>query len=242
MKKLTILLTVLALVSVLSLTLAFSGCGAEKDEDDIPLSVWDEDLEATPGEDPEEEEIAAEEEADADPDETPEAAKPDAAPAPAPAAPGQKPAQTPNQTPSQTPSQPSQQPSQGEDTVGQTLKKAFLADPSGSALTVAERLAAQPVLDFGAVAEPVQPGLLNGFGNDPITGFSEGAVFGPEIGAIPFLGYVFTLDGSVDGAAFCQTLKNSANLRWNICTEADELVVAQSGRTVFFVMCQEHLA
>ena len=43
----------------------------------------------------------------------------------------------------------------------------------------------------------------------------------------------------MDGSAFCQTLKNAADLRWNICTEADELVVTQSGDKVFFLMCPE---
>ena len=62
-------------------------------------------------------------------------------------------------------------------------------------------------------------------------------MFGPTMGTIPFVGYVFTLDGSVDGSAFCQTLQSAADLRWNVCTEADELVVTQSGSKVFFLMC-----
>ena len=124
-------------------------------------------------------------------------------------------------------------------TVGQTLEEIFQADPSGSALTVAQRVVEHESIPFMPMAMEVEPGLLNGFGNTEITGFAEGASFGPAIGTIPFLGYVFTLDDAADGAAFCQTLKDAADLRWNICTEADELVVTQSGDKVFFLMCPE---
>ena len=126
--------------------------------------------------------------------------------------------------------------------MGQTLKGVFQANPSGSALTVAQRVLDHESIPFMPMAMEVEPGLLNGFGNTEITGFAEGASFGPAIGTIPFLGYVFTLDGTVDGSAFCQTLKNAADLRWNICTEADELVVTQSGDKVFFLMCPEKFA
>lgn len=80
-----------------------------------------------------------------------------------------------------------------------------------------------------------------GFGNDEITGFAEGVMFAPVIGTIPFVGYLFRLDAGTDGDAFVQTLKDQANPRWNICTEADETVVRREGDVVFFVMCPQSM-
>ena len=36
--------------------------------------------------------------------------------------------------------------------------------------------------------------------------------------------------------AFAETLEDNANLRWNICTEAEELIVESEDNTVFFLM------
>ena len=57
------------------------------------------------------------------------------------------------------------------------------------------------------------------------------------IGTIPFMGYIFQLADGADVAAFMKTLKDNANLRWNICTSADEMVCDNVGNTVFFLMC-----
>ncbi len=57
------------------------------------------------------------------------------------------------------------------------------------------------------------------------------------IGTIPFLGYLFRLEEGTDGAAFVDTLQSAGDLRWNICTQADEMVVHQEGDVVFFLMC-----
>ena len=83
----------------------------------------------------------------------------------------------------------------------------------------------------------VEPGFLTGFDNTEIKGFKEGAMFAPMIGTIPFVGYVFTLDDSTNASDFISTLKSAANLRWNICTSADEMVTGSAGNKVFFVMC-----
>lgn len=248
MKKLLILL---ALVAALTLTL--TACGGDADEPDQEVSDAQEVLpeDADPAEDeteaqePEEENPADDEaggdqadEKDQDKDKDKDAAKGDTTTTQKPAQ-TQKPSQSqkPADQPSQSqPQQPADQPSQAS-TVGQTLKAAFQADHSGTPLDVAERMNSNAIIPFAPAAEPIQPGLLNGFGNTEITGFSDGACFGPIIGTIPFIGYVFTLDSGTDGAAFCQTLKNAANLRWNVCTEADEMVVAQAGDKVFFLMC-----
>lgn len=244
MKKLLILLALLA-----ALTLTLTACGGETEEPAEDPSATPETLPETPDlgeegdetqepedQDPAEDEAEAEKDPADEKDQDKDTSKGEANTAQKPAQ-TQKPAQKPADQPSQSqPQQPADQPSQSA-TVGQTLKAAFQADHSGTALQVAERMGSNAIIPFGPAAETIQPGLLNGFGNTEITGFSEGAFFGPVIGTIPFLGYIFTLDSGTDGAAFCQTLKNAANLRWNVCTEADELVVTQSGDKVFFLMC-----
>ena len=88
----------------------------------------------------------------------------------------------------------------------------------------------------------VEPGLLQGFDNAEIKGFKEGAVFMPMIGTIPFIGYVFTLEDGTDASSFISKLKSNANLRWNICTTADEMVAGSVGNKVFFVMCPTEFA
>ena len=95
---------------------------------------------------------------------------------------------------------------------------------------------ANEVIAFEGATMPVEPGLLMGFDNAEITGFEEGVMFGPMIGTIPFVGYVFTLEEGTDVDAFQQTLKDNANLRWNICNEAEEITVEAEGDTVLFLM------
>lgn len=127
------------------------------------------------------------------------------------------------------------------DTVGNMLLSDFTdklnADPSADAQAVADAVLADKIIPFAGMTMPVEPGLLNGFGNTEITGFSEGVNFGPAIGSIPFIGYIFTLDDGTNADDFVALLKNSGDLRWNICTEAEELVCEASGNKVFFVMC-----
>ena len=122
-------------------------------------------------------------------------------------------------------------------TVGNTLLAAFKANSGGSALSVAESLASNSAIPMPLGTMSVEPGYLTGFDNTEITGFKEGAMFAPMIGTIPFVGYVFTLENAADAPAFIAKLKSSANLRWNICTSADEMVTGSVGNKVFFVMC-----
>ena len=139
---------------------------------------------------------------------------------------------TPSAAPSETPA--------GE-SMGQALLKDFTdrvnAEPELGAEELAKALLENPVIEFAGDALPVEPGLLTGFGNTEITGFAQGAMFAPMIGTIPFVGYVFVLDEGADAEAFVQTLKDNADPRWNICTEADETIAEHVGNTVFFVMC-----
>lgn len=88
---------------------------------------------------------------------------------------------------------------------------------------------------------PVEPGLLSGFDNYEVTGFEEGATFGPMMGSIPFVGYVFKLPADADVDAFMTGLKDNANMRWQICVEAEELIAEADGSTVFFLMTKKNL-
>ena len=139
---------------------------------------------------------------------------------------------TPSVAPSETPA--------GE-SMGQALLQDFTdrvnAEPDIGAEELAKALLENPVIEFSGDAVPVEQGLLTGFGNTEITGFAQGAMFAPMIGTIPFVGYVFVLDEGADAEAFVQTLKDNADPRWNICTEADETIAEHVGNTVFFVMC-----
>ena len=124
-----------------------------------------------------------------------------------------------------------------EGTVGETLLAAFKANSTGTAQEIADRLIGNEIIQFMGSAMPIEEGLLSGFDNAEIKGFKEGAMFAPMMSSIAFVGYVFELPEGADVDAFKTTLKDSANLRWNICVEAEELIVENEGNKVFFLMC-----
>lgn len=89
--------------------------------------------------------------------------------------------------------------------------------------------------NFGEVmmgTMPVEEGYLAGFEVE-IKGFQKGVTFGPMIGTIPFVGYIFKTDTPDELVA---TLKKEHKLNWNICTSADKMFVQKKGNYVFFVM------
>lgn len=126
------------------------------------------------------------------------------------------------------------------ETVGNTLLKDFeervAQNPSITAQEMADALLSNPMIQFSPATMEVEEGLITGFGNTEITGFQEGVMFAPMIGSIPFIGYIFTLEEGADADAFVNVLKENADPRWNICTEAEETVVGNTGNMVFFVM------
>ena len=122
-------------------------------------------------------------------------------------------------------------------TVGEKLLADFKADSTGTAQEIADRLLTNEVIQFMGGATPVEEGLLSGFDNAEIKGFKEGVMFAPMMSSIAFVGYIFELPENADIDAFKTTLKDSANLRWNICVEAEELIVENDGNKVFFLMC-----
>ena len=128
------------------------------------------------------------------------------------------------------------------ETVGSTLLGVFnelMADEAAGhdALTIADKLITNEIILFAGGAMEIEAGFLSGFDNYEVTGFEQGAMFAPMMGSIPFVGYIFTLPEDADVDAFMTGLKDNANLRWQICVTADEMICEANGNTVFFLMC-----
>ena len=125
-------------------------------------------------------------------------------------------------------------------TLGQELYHSFTAKVEAGetdAQALADAMLASGLLPFeGGMSAEMPEGFLMGFSAD-IDGFEKAVMFGPMIGAIPFVGYVFELSSADDCEAFCAKLLKNADPRWNICTEADETVCGSMENLVFFVMC-----
>ena len=232
----------LALVLALSLILSFAACGKKPTVDEPvsgdpvieePVVVPEvEEPKEEPKEEPSKEEEKPAEKPEEKPAELPEE-KPAEKPEETPVAPQEKPEEVKPSAP--TPALP-QEPSPSA-TVGQKLLTRFKQVATNRAPEeIAQLLIEGDALPFMAGAMPVEEGFLNGF-DEEVKGFSEGAMFGPMIGTIPFIGYVFKLPAGADVNAFVNGLKSNGNLRWNICTAAEEMATGNVGQTVFFVMC-----
>lgn len=136
-------------------------------------------------------------------------------------------------------------PSVNGESAAQTLLTVFYneigANPAATVEDLANKVIAHESIQFMPMVMPVEEGYLAGFNNE-IKGFETAATFAPGIGTIPFVGYVFRLADGADVEAFKATLEAEANLRWNICTAAEEMVCENVGNTVFFLMCPVSLA
>ena len=80
-----------------------------------------------------------------------------------------------------------------------------------------------------------EEGYLAGFTDIEITGFKEAYQIGPMIGSIPLIAYAFEVDES-NVEEFKTMLLDHADLRWNICTEADSKMCVSHNNFVFFIM------
>lgn len=223
MKKILFMLLSVAML------LAFAACNSsapvEDEKVDEPIVEEQQDVDA-PQEDAADETLPEEEEKEdaiSDP-----LAKPEEKPAEKPItpAPEVKPEAKPEEKPAETPQ---------SQTPANVILADFKAKVNGASdlEALAADLLKNPIIQFMPASMPVEPGFLNGFKSE-ISGFSKGVMFGPAIGTIPFMGYLFEVEGDVN--AFIATLKENADLRWNICTAADEMVVASVGNKVCFVM------
>lgn len=124
-------------------------------------------------------------------------------------------------------------------TAGETLWNGFLAavteNEKATVEDIANELVSNEIIEFAGGTENVEPGWLAGFKTE-ISGFEKGAKFGPIIGSIPFVGYIFELAEDADVNAFIKTLKEQSNPRWNVCTEADYTQVGAYDNKVYFLM------
>ena len=131
------------------------------------------------------------------------------------------------------------------ESAAQTLLNVFYneigANPSATTEELANKIVAHESIQFIPMVVPAVEGYLTGFDNE-IKGFAEATTFAPGIATIPFVGYVFKLADGADVEAFKATLESEANLRWNVCTAAEEMVCENVGNTVFFLMCTTSLA
>ncbi len=131
-------------------------------------------------------------------------------------------------------------PDVAENTWGETLWEAFETtmndNPSATAVDAAFLLSMHESIQFMSGSAEIMPGYLAGFSTE-MDGFKSGAMFGPMMGSIAFIGYVFELEEGADVEGFMTTLTDNADPRWNICVEADQTVVGAYNNMVFFLMC-----
>ena len=123
-------------------------------------------------------------------------------------------------------------------TVAATFTEAFkaaAAEKDATTNTIATALSTNSAVAFMPMVQDMEAGYLAGFNAD-ITGFKACTAFVPMIGTIPFVSYVFELEADADKDAFTKTLEENANLRWNICTAAEEMVIETVDNFVFFIM------
>ena len=158
-----------------------------------------------------------------------------------------------NENPTETPDTDVTEPEGGDDviidapaSVATQVVDAFnavLAEPGAGDYNleeIANKLAQSAILadtypSIGAMQTEVGPTYLAGF-NEEIGGYKAAYAVAPMIGTIPFVSYVFELEADADANAFVDTLTAQHNLRWNICTAADEMQCIINGNYVFFVM------
>lgn len=119
-----------------------------------------------------------------------------------------------------------------------TFEAVMAEEPTPSAIDAAFALSMDESIQFMAGSSEIEPGYLAGFTQE-ISGFKSGATFGPMMGSIAFIGYVFELEEGADVEEFMSTLTENSDPRWNICVEADQTVAGAYNNKVFFLMCPE---
>lgn len=127
------------------------------------------------------------------------------------------------------------EPAAEANTIGTKLQAVFDSSSETDVNKMVEELisAGADIAQLDLVSMEMEKGWLNGITVE-VDNFTEGTMFSPMIGSIPFVGYVFK---SEDPEALKTTLEENSDLNWNICTQADEMVASVRGDLVFFVMC-----
>lgn len=127
-------------------------------------------------------------------------------------------------------------PGKQEGTVANNVNLAFsnaLANGETDIQVIADEIIKSPVFDqIGMGTMEVSEGYLNGF-TEEIKGFDKAVMFSPMIGTMPFVGYIFETSNPEE---LSKTLTDTADLRWNICTEADEILVNSIDNYLICVM------
>lgn len=98
---------------------------------------------------------------------------------------------------------------------------------------VAEIISQNKVLQISTNVESLKKSdYLSGFQTE-IKGHNKVVTIRPMISTIPFIAYIFETENA---EKFAEELKSNADLRWNVCTEADDLEVTVVDNYVFFIM------
>ena len=100
---------------------------------------------------------------------------------------------------------------------------------------IANKLVEKNLVEASLVADMVEEGPLSGFTAD-VTGFSSAYRVGPMISTIPFVAYVFETENA---ESLINLLNENHDLRWNICTEAEDYAVTSVDNYVFVIMCSD---
>lgn len=115
--------------------------------------------------------------------------------------------------------------------LSEQLSQQFMESKTTDLQKIMNDLAKIPA--FTCEVLEMEEGYIPGFDED-ITGFTKAVAIVPVINTIPFVCVVFEVE---DVDSFKEQLKEKANPRWNICTQAEELVMESKGNVVFFLMC-----
>lgn len=107
---------------------------------------------------------------------------------------------------------------------------------SDNLFEVAKKISENEIIETSVdVVELKEKDYIAGFDKE-IKGYDKAYVIRPIIGSIPFIAYIFEVE---DAKEFEKELNDYANLRWNVCTQADKKSSAVVDNYVFFVMAPE---
>jgi len=108
---------------------------------------------------------------------------------------------------------------------------------SGDALEVAKKISENENIAISVdVVELKNGDYIEGFDKE-IKGYKKAYAIKSMISSIPFIAYIFEVE---DAQGLEKELNDYANLRWNICTQADHKASAVVDHYVFFVMAPKN--
>lgn len=120
------------------------------------------------------------------------------------------------------------------DTVAIKLVNAFKTEIKNekNLKKLANVISKNDIIRINVDVTEVKEGYLDGFDNE-IKGFKKAYAIKPMIASQPFIAYIFETKNVEE---LKSTLKENANKRWNICTEADDLEITSVKNYVFLIM------